>query len=207
MNNAADASGTTTSLKIGAILLAAGTSSRLGEPKQLLLYNDRPLIARAAEAILAAGLSSVVVVLGAHAEKIRPAIASLPMIIEENSTWAEGMGSSIRTGITALESNAPVLDAVLIALCDQPHFSEISINTLRTALTGPITIAATRHGEGAGVPAIFRREHFPALRALTGAEGARGIISAHLANVARVDLPELAIDIDTPADWSRLKSI
>lgn len=190
--------------KIGAVLLAAGASARLGEPKQLLVYGGRPLIARAADAILSAGISPLIVVLGAHAEKILPALAGLPVITVENHAWSEGMGSSIRTGVSALEKNAPTVGVALLALCDQPHFSRASIETLRAALAGSHTIAATRHGESAGVPALFRREHFPALRALTGAAGARGIISAHLAATAQVDLPEPAMDIDTPADWSRL---
>jgi molybdenum cofactor cytidylyltransferase len=204
MSDATRVSSAAPAQKIGAILLAAGESRRLGQPKQLLHYDGRPLITRAAETLLSAGISPVVVVLGAHAEKIRPALAGLPVILAENSAWPEGMGSSIRTGITALETAAPALDAALVALCDQPHFSRAAIDALRAALNGSLTIAATRHAESAGVPAIFRREHFPELRALNGAEGARNIIAAHLANVARIDLPELAIDIDTAADWARL---
>lgn len=196
-------------LKLGAIILAAGASSRLGQPKQLLPYEGRPLVTRAAEAALAAEASPVVVVLGAHAEKIRPALAPLPVVIAENPAWSEGMASSIRCGLTTLEASvAPTPpDVVLIALCDQPHFSANAIARLHSALATGVTIAATRHADGTGgVPAIFTSTHFPSLHALQGTEGARRIIATHPASTALVDLPELAFDIDTPADWQRLNS-
>jgi molybdenum cofactor cytidylyltransferase len=215
-------------LKLGAIILAAGASSRLGQPKQLLPYEGRPLVTRAAEAALAAEASPVVVVLGAHAEKIRPALAPLPVVIAENPAWSEGMASSIRCGLTTLEaslaptsahstacdssSSSPSVaptppDVVLIALCDQPHFSANAIARLHSALATGVTIAATRHADGTGgVPAIFTSTHFPSLHALHGSQGARRIIAANPASTALVDLPELAFDIDTPADWQRLNS-
>jgi molybdenum cofactor cytidylyltransferase len=189
---------------LGAVILAAGGSSRLGQPKQLVLYKGRPLLVKTVEAVLAAQAAPVVVVLGAHAEKIRPFLESFPVVIVENPAWAKGMSSSLRAGLAALEAAAPGIGAVLIALCDQPHFSERSVARLRAALGGGKTIAATRHGENAGVPAIFIRSHFHELHALTGAEGARAIIAAHAATTACVDLPELVLDIDTPSDLARL---
>jgi molybdenum cofactor cytidylyltransferase len=190
----------------GAIILAAGASSRLGEPKQLLRFEGRPLLVRAIEATLASGAAPIVVVLGAHAEKIRPVLHGLPILIADNPAWAEGMSSSLRVGLNALEAAAPALDAALIALCDQPHFSAAAIARLHTALTHPHSIAATRHGERAGVPAIFSRQHFPELHALRGDQGARTVIAAHLAHTSCLEMPELAWDIDTPADRARLQS-
>jgi xanthine dehydrogenase accessory factor len=192
--------------RFAAIILAAGASTRLGQPKQLLLHEGTPLIVRAAQAALSAGASPVIVVLGAHAEKIRPALADLPVTIVENPHWAEGMGTSIATGFSALPVGTPTVGSVLLAVCDQPHFSANSIARLRTALDGRHTIAATRHGDTAGVPAIFTHSHFPTLRLLRGAEGARRIISAHTDTTALVDLPELAFDIDTPTDLARLNT-
>lgn len=204
MSDAAQPPPPSAARNFAALILAAGSSSRLGQPKQLLIFKGRPLIVRAAEAALAAGASPVIVVLGAHAEKIRAVLSQLPVVIVENTTWSEGMGSSIRTGLAALATLAPSLDAALIAVCDHPHFSADAIGKLRAALTGDFTIAATRHADGAGVPALFARIHFPELRALTGAAGARRIIAAHAAATATVDLPDLALDIDTPEDWARL---
>jgi molybdenum cofactor cytidylyltransferase len=189
---------------LGAIILAAGGSSRLGQPKQLVPYQGRPLLVKTVDAVLAARAAPVVVVLGAQAEKIRPVLNGLPVVIVENPSWANGMSSSLRAGLAALEATAPDIGAVLIALCDQPYFSENSVARLRAAHSSEKTIAATRHGENAGVPAIFSRRHFAELHALTGAEGARTIIAAHIAKTACVELPELALDIDTPADLERL---
>ncbi len=187
--------------RFGAVILAAGASTRMGAPKQLLELDGRPLVVRAAEAALASPAWPVVVVLGAHAESIRPALARLPVLIADNPAWAEGMAASIRAGIATLRQFSRGLDAAVIALCDQPAFSAASIATLVAAqrATGR-SIVAARYGGRHGAPALFLREHFPALGALTGEEGARALLNDDPARVAAVDLPELALDLDTPAD-------
>ncbi len=187
--------------RFGAVVLAAGASTRMGAPKQLLELDGRPLVVRAAEAALASPAWPVVVVLGAHAESIRPALARLPVLIADNPAWAEGMAASIRAGIATLRQFSRGLDAAVIALCDQPAFSAATIATLVAAqrATGR-SIVAARYGGRHGAPALFLREHFPALGALTGEEGARALLNDDPARVAAVDLPELALDLDTPAD-------
>ncbi len=187
--------------RFGAVILAAGASTRMGAPKQLLELDGRPLVVRAAEAALASPAWPVVVVLGAHAESIRPALARLPVLIADNPAWAEGMAASIRAGIATLRQFSRGLDAAVIALCDQPAFSAATIATLVAAqrATGR-SIVAARYGGRHGAPALFLREHFPALGALTGEEGARALLNDDPARVAAVDLPELALDLDTPAD-------
>ncbi|MDP3073331.1 MAG: nucleotidyltransferase family protein [Opitutaceae bacterium] len=191
----------TDSFRFGAIILAAGASTRLGTPKQLLELGGRPLLVRAVEAALASPAWPVVVVLGAHAEKIRPALARLPVLVAENPTWAEGMASSLRAGVTTLRQFSRRIDAALVALCDQPAFSAATIAQLVAAqrATGR-SIVAARYGGRPGAPALFLRAHFAALAALTGEEGARALLNADPGNVATVDLPELALDLDTPAD-------
>src|SRR6188508_2888110 len=109
--------------RYGAVILAAGSSRRMGTPKQLLAVDGRPLLVRAVEAALASPAWPVVVVLGAEAEKIRPTLAHLPVLVAENPAWAEGMAASIRAGVTTLQQFSRALDAALIALCDQPAFS------------------------------------------------------------------------------------
>ena len=190
-------------LRFGAIILAAGASTRMGKPKQLLLIEGRTLVVRTAEAALTSGAWPVVVVLGASAAEIRPALARLPVLIAENSAWPEGMASSIRAGIATLEQFSRTLDAALLALCDQPAFSADTIERLVAAqrATGRSIVAAHYAGRQ-GAPALLLREHFPALSALTGDAGARDLLNGDPTRVAAVDLPELGRDLDTPADYT-----
>jgi molybdenum cofactor cytidylyltransferase len=192
--------------RFGVMILAAGASTRMGAPKQLLELAGRPLVVHAAEAALASSAWPVVVVLGAHAEKIRPALARLPVLVAENPAWAEGMAASIRAGMTTLRQFSQQLDAALVALCDQPAFSaEVIAQLIATQRTTGRSIVAARYGGHAGAPALFLREHFPALAALTGEEGARALLNGDPGGVATVDLPGLALDLDTPADYASLR--
>lgn len=188
-------------LRCGLVILAAGASRRMGSPKQLIEIDGRPLLVRAIEAALAAPVWPVVVVLGAHAAAIRPVIAHLPVLVVENPAWPEGMASSIREGVAALRQFSRGLDAAVLALCDQPGFSAATVESLLAVhhATGRGIVAA-RYAGRLGAPALFTRGHFAALSALTGEEGARDLLNADPAQVAAVDRPELARDLDTPAD-------
>ena len=178
----------------------------MGTPKQLLELDGKPLLVRAVETALASPAWPVVVVLGAHAEKIRPSLARLPVLVTENPAWAEGMAASIRAGVTTLQQFSRHLDAALLALCDQPAFSADTIAQLVAAQrTSGRSIVAARYAGRQGAPALFLREHFPALTALTGEEGARALLNDHPERVAAVDLPELALDLDAPDDLAKLK--
>src|SRR4051812_23521241 len=189
--------------RFGVVVLAAGASTRMGAPKQLLPLHGQALVVRAAEAALRSAGWPVVVVLGAEAEKIRPALARLPVLVTENAAWAEGMAASIRAGVTTLGQFSRTLDAALIALCDQPAFSSDVIAQLVAAqqASGRSIVAAHYLGRN-GAPALFLRPHFAALTALTGEEGARALLNGNPAGVQSVDLPQLATDLDTPADYS-----
>lgn len=190
-------------LRFGVAILAAGASTRMGTPKQLLELDGRALLVRAVEAALASPAWPVVVVLGAHTEKIRPVLARLPVLITENAAWPEGMAASIRAGVTTLRQFSRHLDAAVIALCDQPAFSADTIAQLVAAqrTTGRSIVAAHYAGRN-GAPALFLREHFDTLIHLTGEEGARALLNGDPTTVASVDLPALAFDLDTPEDFA-----
>jgi len=194
-------------LRLGCMILAAGSSSRLGTPKQLLLAGGKPLVAAAAEAALGSAAWPVVVVVGANADRVRPALARLPVLVVENPAWTEGMASSIRAGLAALAQFSRSLDAALVALSDQPCFSASSIAKLVAAQAGSgLGIAAARYGGRLGAPALFLREHFAALAAITGEDGARLLLNSEPARVAGVAMPELEFDVDTPEDAARLEA-
>jgi CTP:molybdopterin cytidylyltransferase MocA len=186
------------------VILAAGASRRMGTPKALLPVDGQPMVVRVVEAALAAPVWPVVVVLGAHAAQVRPVLARYPVLVVENAAWTEGMASSLRTGLALLRQFSRQLDGALFALCDQPAFSATTITRLIAAheTTGR-SIAASRYSARRGAPALFGREHFAALAALTGEEGARLLLNGDPAQVAEVDLPELAVDLDTPEDYER----
>ena len=191
--------------RFGCVILAAGASLRMGTPKQLLTVKGEPLVVRTAKAALASAVWPVVVVLGANAGRIRQALVRLPVLMVENEAWAEGMASSIRTGVAALSQFSRALDGALVVLCDQPAFSAETIARLIAAqrATG-LGIAAARYRGRQGAPALFMREHFPALSSLTGEEGARALLNSPAGRIVPVDMPELALDLDTPADFARL---
>lgn len=176
----------------------------MGKPKQLLPVGTKSLLEHAVDAGLESGAWPVVVVLGAHAAEIRPVLARRPVLIAENAAWAEGMASSIRAGLAVISAFSTRIDAVLFALCDQPAFSAGMIGQFIATResTGRNLIAARYQGH-LGAPALFNRIHFPALTALVGDEGARKLIAQLPADeIAAIDLPELACDLDTPEDYA-----
>lgn len=186
-----------------AVILAAGSSSRMGRAKQLLPVGGTPLVVRAAEAALSAGLWPVVVVLGANGELVRPTLARLPVLPAENPTWQEGMASSLRTGVAMLQQFSRALPGTLIALCDQPGFTGEAVRRLaRERDRSQRGITATKYQGICGAPAFFRREYFLPLMALTGDEGAKVLIHRHADELATVEMPELAVDLDTPEDYA-----
>ena len=188
-------------MKIGAVVLAAGGSSRLGQPKQLLLYQGQTLVRRAAEAALGAGCAPVAVVVGSERKKIAESLHDLEVMILLNESWRRGIGTSIRTGTDALKG----CDALVILTCDQPRVGSTLIRHLaqRHQETQKPMVASAYAGTF-GVPVLFARECFENLRSLGEKEGAKTLLTAQPDQVARVDFPEGAIDIDTPADYQAL---
>ncbi len=190
--------------KIGGILLAAGGSSRLGQPKQLLQFQGKSLLRRAAETLAGSKCSNIVVVLGAEITGSTGELTGLPVNIRINKDWASGMSSSIKAGLNALLAFAPDTDAVVIALCDQPNISPTDIDRLIDVFdqTHPGIVAAEYSGT-VGVPALFPRSLFEDLRNLTGDKGARNMLRRQ-ENLTAIKLDAATIDIDTLADYESL---
>jgi molybdenum cofactor cytidylyltransferase len=191
---------------IGLILLAAGGSSRLGQPKQLLEYKGQPLLRHAAEIALASQCRPVIVVLGAEFESCLKALHDLEVTPVINSAWENGLSSSICAGILALEgSKLPVAGAIL-SVADQPHLTSALLNSLieRQRATGAKIVASEYAGKP-GPPALFAASLFSELKKLSGDEGARRVVMENLPNVSLVSFPQGALDVDTRADYERLQ--
>jgi molybdenum cofactor cytidylyltransferase len=190
---------------IAAIVLAAGLSRRMGQAKLLMPVGGRAIIRYVVESVLAGGVDSVWVVTGPDVEPIEAALAGFEVQIVVNPAPEEGQAGSVRTGIAALP---PSVDAVLIALGDQPSLAPSIIPALLAARrASPKLIVAPRYRDGQGNPVLFKREIFPELLRLTGDLGARPIIQKEPARVEWVDLDlPMPPDVDTPDDYERIRA-
>ena len=186
------------------VVLAAGASTRFGSPKQLVRLNGRPLLHLAVSRAVEVAGQSVTVVLGANAAELAPLLRHTPAAIVINRDWAEGMGSSVRSGVARVPATA---DGVMLMLADQPAVTAEDLRRLLAAWhRQPQCIVAAHYAGTAGVPAIFPREDFVALCALRGDAGARALLKRGGERVIRVPLQSAAIDIDTPEDLLNLQN-
>ncbi|HEY2713329.1 MAG TPA: nucleotidyltransferase family protein [Chthoniobacterales bacterium] len=186
---------------IAAVVLAAGGSVRLGQPKQLLRHAGQPLVRRTAIAALEAGCAPVVVVVGNRHEQVAAALEDLPLTVVANDFWEAGIGGSIRAGIEALRE----ADAAVLLACDQMSVDREVIDRLIAGhnQTG-LPIVASAYAGTLGIPALFARQFHPALASLTGDRGAKSIIVRHRDQVAAVPFAAGAVDIDVPDDLQHL---
>lgn len=190
---------------VGAVVLAAGSSSRMGRPKQTLRFRDTSLLRSAALAALGAGLRPVVVVTGAHAELSRRELEGLDVREVFNARWETGMASSIRAGVEALVGADPYVAAAVLLLCDQPHVTAEVIHSLvTTRRANGSAVVASEYGGSFGAPALFDRTLFPELTRLEGAAGAKEVIKRHAAEAHFIPFHGGEVDVDTPDDFSRL---
>ena len=193
-------------MKIGVIILAAGGSSRMGSPKQLLHYRGQSLLRLAVESAIGSLCERVVVVIGNEAQLMRDELAGLPVSVVENGNWRAGMSSSIRAGMEELSKDDP--DAVVLMLCDQPFVTAEILNELIfTHFKTTEPIVASHYGTTQGAPAFFTRAFFPELLSLTADQGARRLILKHPHSVATIDFPQGAFDVDTPGEYELIREV
>jgi molybdenum cofactor cytidylyltransferase len=191
-------------LACAAILLAAGASTRLGQAKQLIVMDNESLLARTVRMALEAGCAPVIVVTGFEQEKMQAALAGLPVKFVHNPDWSEGMGSSLRCGVRALD---PGTHDALLLVCDQLALStEFLRELLRVHLLREKPITAAHYDGRLGVPAIFSAAFFPRLCVVKGDRGARGVLESHAKEVTAMDFPAGAIDLDTPEQLEHLRN-
>jgi molybdenum cofactor cytidylyltransferase len=206
--------------KIAVVILAAGASSRMGKPKQLLPVKGVPLLQRSVNAAVQFALSeggglssltSVFVVLGANASEIQAKIDFAHCRVLLNPNWQSGMSSSVILALTDIQNSLPEAPGVLLMMADQPWVTESVLADIvaKFKATGSPIVVSTFAAKGSdekvpGPPAFFAKELFPELLQLEGDVGARKIVLAHPDRVTAIDFPLGAIDIDTEKDYLAL---
>lgn len=185
------------------VLLAAGGSRRMGRVKQLLPIQGKPLLRHVAEAVLAAAIGPVVVVLGAEGDRIIPVLDGLPIHPVVNPAWAEGLSTSLRFGLKAATSLSPGIDAMMLCLADQPTVTPTHLKKMVERLKeGNCTAVASLAGDVWMPPILFDRSWFPKLQTVEGDVGARALLREHPENVATIPMRSVE-DLDTPEDYIR----
>jgi molybdenum cofactor cytidylyltransferase len=192
-------------MKVSAVVLAAGGSSRLGRPKQIAIFRGETFVRRIVAAANDAECAPIVVVVGRDAAEITSELNGLPVSVAVHPNWSNGLGSSIAVGLKYAVGIAPDLDAVILLACDQPFVNAAALRQLsQLYLENGKPIVASAYAETLGIPALFDRSCFSDLLQLKGDSGAKGIILRRRQDVALFNFPTAAIDVDTPTDYERL---
>jgi 4-nitrophenyl phosphatase len=197
--------GRITLTQVAAVILAAGASTRFGQPKQLLDWRGVPLLAHIADVALAAGLAPVIIVLGCQAKAARASLGTRPVETAMNWRWEKGLSTSLQVGLAALP---PETDAAVFLQCDQPLIAPSLLQALMARFEETnAPIVRPVHAGQPGTPVLFARRLFPELAAVSGDEGGRSLINRYAKDVATVEVadPDVLVDVDTFADYERLQ--
>jgi molybdenum cofactor cytidylyltransferase len=188
--------------RMAGIVLAAGSSSRLGSPKQLLLWRNKPLVYTVAQTAISAGLSPVVVVTGSHGREVERALTDLPVVLVENPHWEAGQSTSVKAGLSALPE---IVGGAVFLLSDQPQVPDTRIRSLVDTHAQTLSpIVAPQIDGQRGNPVLFDRDTFSDFLALEGDAGGRKLFSQHQVTWVEWNDRDLLLDVDTPEDYQRL---
>ena len=191
-------------MRLVAVILAAGESRRLGQPKQLVRVGSETLLGRTVRVAHEAGVDAVFVVLGAYAERIEAEAELCGAVVVKNPAWALGMASSIHAGIAAVQAEMPEAEAVMLLVCDQPRLRAEHLRALmERAEVRNSNIVASEYVGTLGVPAVFPSRAFARLMELHGDVGARRLLQDK--DVIRVAFEGGLVDVDTVDDLRALE--
>lgn len=195
-------------MKISTLILAAGSSSRLGRPKQLLRFKGKTLIERITQVALSVS-DQVLIVLGANETLIRPHLEALVLAntskleISFNADWEEGMGKTLSFGVEKLAKNA---DAILVLLSDQLFVDEVLLRKMmQTFAESNLPIVACEYAEQLAVPILFDKTVFADLMSLSGDKGAKVLLKKYSDKLGSVPFPLGICDVDTPEDLKKFE--
>lgn len=187
----------------GAILLAAGRSSRLGGIKQLLPFRNKTLLQHTIDELKLAGVKPLIVVTGGHAQSVSDAIDHDGIDLVYNEHWEQGIASGIVIGLQTLNTRYKEIRQVILAVCDQPFVSASLFEQLHAVQKNSLkNIVASAYADTLGTPVLFTQKYFDLLLGLKGDEGAKKILRTFPEEVDRVDFPLGHIDIDTMEDYA-----
>jgi CTP:molybdopterin cytidylyltransferase MocA len=186
-------------MKVACAVLAAGGSTRMGSPKQLLVIDGRPLIARVLDA--AAFIPDVAVVLGARADEVARAVGGAQIL--HNPRWPEGMSTSLHTAVSWAQGLHA--DGLLLCTCDQALLDRAHLEHLRAEFERTRQTVASRYEGALAVPALIEARHFAQLLEIDGDRGAGPLLRSGIP-ITAVEWPEGAVDLDTPDDVARFNS-
>lgn len=191
---------------ISIVILAAGSSSRMGQPKQLMRIGGEAMLRHAIKKAHASKAHNCVVVLGSNEDAHLDAIIDLNALVVVNPHWERGMGSSLKSGLKFLISHDKP-DAILVMLSDQPAITTAHLNSIiDTYHSARALIVAAEYGDSAGVPALIDGSLFKDLMQLEDNSGAKPLLVKHKNNMHLIAMPEAAVDIDTPDDYQRYRT-
>lgn len=195
-------------MTVAAIILAAGASRRLGQPKQLLGFDGETLLQRTLRIAKESGASPVLVVLGAHFAPICVNIPFDQAIPVFNDQWESGMSTSIHAGLHELDVRSPAAQGAIIMTCDQPRLTSEHLRALLQAFhqQSGSHIVASSYAGSFGIPAIFPRSVFSALHELRGDKGARALLHQPPCPLFSLPFEGGEVDIDVPSDLGKLKN-
>jgi molybdenum cofactor cytidylyltransferase len=189
------------------LLLAAGASSRMGQPKMFLTWQGKTFLEHTVSA--AASISTpVFVVTGEHTHAIATALQHHEVQLIPNEQWQEGMGTSVAAGVAGIVQAGFIPDTLIIAVCDQPFITaELLQQMIAEKERSGKGIVGCSYDNTIGTPVIFDKKYFAALQQLNGQQGAKRLLQQSPGDVATVPFPLGSIDIDTPEDYERLKKL
>jgi molybdenum cofactor cytidylyltransferase len=199
--------GMSSEIKYGIIILAAGDSSRLGAPKQLLKLRNGTFISHVVTEAVKIPNAATIVVTGSSNETVEQELAADSVLVCFNPAWEQGMSSSIRVGILALKERFSEISCCIIAVCDQPFISTaVFLNLIKEHEHTGFGIVASTYAGTAGTPVLLSKSYFDELLLLEGQDGAKKILKDHEANVAFIPFSSGEVDVDTVEDYDRLKA-
>lgn len=194
-----------TEKRVAAVILAAGRSSRMGTPKQLLEIDGQTLLRRTAE-IAVASLEHAYVILGFEAKEVGETLQNLAISMVEAAEWEQGLSASVKAGVGAVRAKSPRTDAILFVPCDLPLLSREHLDALvgvYRSCSAPLVVSAW--DDVLGIPALFDSSLWPEFEDLTGDKGARQIIRLHQQEAKTVPFPAGKFDLDTPQQLKRFR--